>query len=612
MFRKAKKAFTLVEIVIVMCVIAVLSSVLVPTFLGLIEKAKLSATVQLTKTLNTALATNKVNWKNVTFSEALEDMEGAGYSLEKITPTAEGYHLCWDEDADKMVILDEDYGLYYSEDYKVTQNKGHLWKIANSKSDLIGNFSYYLTEKFNEENIEVAYGLDSSKSAVKNVKLTNTEKVNVSLKVAPTTSVEINMPNGVVNHYGEAQNVTIVEVANSSYHLFGQINGNLNLEKGRVEIASNAKVNGNLVILATDTAKIKVDIVNVESVKNVISAAGLDLKTTQVIPQNIPVTLGKKVTNGNFGESFKTEGYYCLTENITYTINESLTLNQNIVLDTNGYNITLTDNTGSGFIVSEGVDVKFENSKSTKSTISVTNNVKTMIYLCKNSKFLLGKNVELSGKQTVDYGIRMAEDGVKLTLNGEVHSKQAGVVVFGKGSLLNVYGKIYGGAYYGISGNGIRTLNSTINIYENAYIESEGTAIYHPHPGTVNVYGGVLVGIDTGIEMRAGTLNVYGGKITALLDEFSIQGNGNGTTTKGVAVAIAQHTTEYGITVNISGGELNGIKALHEQNIQQNIKIQVSIIISGGTLNGEIYSENCQNFITDGKFNKTIDDKYLA
>ena len=152
MFRKAKKAFTLVEIVIVMCVIAVLSSVLVPTFLGLIEKAKHSATVQLTKTLNTVLATSKVNWKNVTFSEALEDMEGAGYSLEKITPTAEGYHLCWDEDADKMVILDEDYGLYYSEDYKVTQNKGHLWKIANSKSDLIGNFSYYLTEKFNEEN----------------------------------------------------------------------------------------------------------------------------------------------------------------------------------------------------------------------------------------------------------------------------------------------------------------------------------------------------------------------------------------------------------------------------------------------------------------------------
>lgn len=54
--KKQKKAFTIVELVIVIAVIAILSAVLIPTFAGLINKANISADKTLVRNLNTSLA----------------------------------------------------------------------------------------------------------------------------------------------------------------------------------------------------------------------------------------------------------------------------------------------------------------------------------------------------------------------------------------------------------------------------------------------------------------------------------------------------------------------------------------------------------------------------
>lgn len=48
--KKSRKGFTIVELVIVIAVIAILAAVLIPTFSGLIRKAKISADTQLCKT----------------------------------------------------------------------------------------------------------------------------------------------------------------------------------------------------------------------------------------------------------------------------------------------------------------------------------------------------------------------------------------------------------------------------------------------------------------------------------------------------------------------------------------------------------------------------------
>ena len=73
-----KKAFTIVELVIVIAIIAVLAAVLVPTFTSVVKKAKVSNDTQLVKNLNTALAADAaVNGKHATMQSALDELAAA-------------------------------------------------------------------------------------------------------------------------------------------------------------------------------------------------------------------------------------------------------------------------------------------------------------------------------------------------------------------------------------------------------------------------------------------------------------------------------------------------------------------------------------------------------
>ena len=73
-----KKGFTIVELVIVVAVIAILAAVLIPTFTGIINKAKLSSDQQAVRNLNTALATSVD--KPETLRELADVLKEAGYN----------------------------------------------------------------------------------------------------------------------------------------------------------------------------------------------------------------------------------------------------------------------------------------------------------------------------------------------------------------------------------------------------------------------------------------------------------------------------------------------------------------------------------------------------
>lgn len=170
-------------------------------------------------------------------------------------------------------------------------------------------------------------------------------------------------------------------------------------------------------------------------------------------------------------------------------------------------------------------------------------------------------------------------------------------------------GTTFTGGTFGINGNG--TAHNTY-IELNDCVVTGSVGIYHPQDGDLIINGGEITGDVTGIEIRSGTLTVNSGTITGNGDPFESDPNGNGTTTTGAAIAVSQHTTNLPITVTINGGTFNGIRALYEADLQDEVTEGVTIEVTGGTFNGEVYSENCTGFIAGGQFVVKPDDTYLA
>ncbi len=159
-----------------------------------------------------------------------------------------------------------------------------------------------------------------------------------------------------------------------------------------------------------------------------------------------------------------------------------------------------------------------------------------------------------------------------------------------------------------------------VNINETAVLNGTGNGIYGAGYAIYNTCGTVTGG-NTGIELRAGKLNVTGGTITGKGFPTSVEANGNGATTVGAGIAVAQHSTKLPTELTVTGGVINGYTALYQSNPQKNddaAVAKVKLNVTGGTFNAinggsnAVYSENCTGFITGGTFSPAVDAKYQA
>lgn len=235
-------------------------------------------------------------------------------------------------------------------------------------------------------------------------------------------------------------------------------------------------------------------------------------------------------------------------------------------------------------------------------------------------------------------GFIVVEHGAKLTIND---SKGTGKISTGTKENSDVWGAIQlatksdsgkvaelvvnGGSiegyYYGVVGNGnIHNTKITVNGGSILGLNAEDSVgVYHPQQGDITVNGGSIRG-GTGIEMRSGTLTVNEGKIEGIAPKFIKVVTAGGSTTNGVGVAVAQHTTKNPITVKINGGDISGQYAFYEWNPHKNTQSElekINLQISGGNFVGTadgvstVYSEDFTKFISGGKFNKSV-SKYLT
>ena len=240
----------------------------------------------------------------------------------------------------------------------------------------------------------------------------------------------------------------------------------------------------------------------------------------------------------------------------------------------------------------------------------------------KNSKVTINGGV-ISTTST-DQAVSLSDSSTAVMNGGKISAPNGiGVAEF-KNTSFTMNDGVIESKSHGLSGNGSMSgtnegTNATFTIKGGSITSTDGPAIYAPQiEGESTISGGKLVGHDVAVEVRAGKLTITGGELEATANSYSVDGNGNGSTTVGSAVAVVQHTTKQAIDVTIKGGTFKACLPVSEANPQENSAediAKVNVSITGGefttTCDSVVGSEDNTKFISGGTYSAVPEDKYI-
>ena len=262
MKRNNKKGFTIVELVIVIAVIAILAAVLIPTFSSIIKKAKVNNDVGTIANLNKGLAiAQATDGTPKTMTEVLSAAADIGYTVEKLTPTAEDYYYCWNQNENKFFLVNDEFNPYddsisYNANnsyWMIIHDATELTKVQGASTKFCLYFAYNPTTAENT-TFDATVGVDTGDYDF-DLQYAGTMS-NVTIRTNGGDLI-INSNAGVINHYGDSTIVKIEEVDNNSYHEFGQV-GEIKLNKGHVVVESSGEV-GSVMVTATVAQNVTVE-----------------------------------------------------------------------------------------------------------------------------------------------------------------------------------------------------------------------------------------------------------------------------------------------------------------------------------------------------------------
>lgn len=277
-------------------------------------------------------------------------------------------------------------------------------------------------------------------------------------------------------------------------------------------------------------------------------------------------------------------------------LTSSISIEKNVTLDLGGKTLSRKG----GMLLDIYGNVTIQNG-----TIAMTDTTRSGadIWVNQTAKLTVEKSATISAPIN-SFAIAYYQDctAAEVTLKGTLTGEGSGITVNGNikdkdSSNQNTSNKlILDGTTINVKGHGI---------YQAGY----ATTTFTENASTITG--------STGIEVRAGNLTVTNSTITGN-GTFKCEAKDNGTTTDGVGIAIAQHTTKLPINVTISGGTISGTYAVYESNPQANDPTsigQVKLSITGGNFNGStaaVYSQDVKDFISDGLFTTDPSDYCVA
>ena len=299
-----RKGFTVVELVIIIAVIGVLTAVLIPTFVGLTQRAERAENESFVRNINTQLAINEASQgKNRTAHDAMKDAEAMGFLVPSLTPV-QGNDVVWDEESDRFAIVKSDYAthpdgnhiVYADANFNPSHKLNKLWKVYDAMPEE-AKYSIYAKNTWSEAVVGDAtnplkVGFDAGDAEISNIYYGGEEGETVTIRTNGGR-LTVNAKDDTVNHYGEGEVLSITAVAANSYHEYGYFpkasiaHGRLVVENGgNVEVVS---------IIAND-----VEIAKAETGDIGLIFKTADVTVDPVVPEGFTPTVASADEVSNF------------------------------------------------------------------------------------------------------------------------------------------------------------------------------------------------------------------------------------------------------------------------------------------------------------------------
>ena len=232
-----KKAFTLVELLVVIAIIAILAVAGVVGYVVFTKKAAQSNDTSLVSQLNEYMAAASSTDNIDTVTDARNLLIEDGIDLATLKLTAKGYRAAFDVAGKKFYKIDGT-----KVDGSFDGNKSGLFVFVKTLEDantyINAGYAVYLQAGFNSTEITAtAVGIDVGQNSFATVNYNgNASSNNVVVRTYGDQCVlNINAPNDDVQFYGFAKTVNVTDIKMTSLHIYGAVN-ELAVAKGHVEV----------------------------------------------------------------------------------------------------------------------------------------------------------------------------------------------------------------------------------------------------------------------------------------------------------------------------------------------------------------------------------------